>query len=68
MLLTREWRKLHVKKNLNINILEIKYCKVKDHCCYRGAAHSIFNSKYSLMKKIPIIFHNGSCCDYRFIA
>ena len=29
---------------------------------YRGAAHSIFNSKYSVTKEIPIVFHN-----YHFI-
>ena len=35
-----------------------KYCKVSDHCHYtgeyRGAAHSICNSKHSVPKKIPI--------------
>ena len=41
-----------------------KYCKVRDHCHYtgeyRGAAHSIYNLKYSVPKSIPIVFHNGS--------
>ena len=41
-----------------------KCCKVRDHCHYtgecRGAAHSICNLKYSLPKKIPIVFHSGS--------
>ena len=48
-----------------------KYCKVRDHChCigeYRGAAHSIYNLKCSVYKKIPIFCHNGSNYDYRFI-
>ena len=37
-----------------------KYCKVRDHCHYtgeyRGAAHSICNLKYSVPKKIPVVF------------
>ena len=41
-----------------------KYRKVKDHCHYtgeyRGAAHSICSLKYSVLKKNPIAFHNGS--------
>ena len=40
-----------------------KYSKVGDHCHYteeyRCAAHSIYNLKYSLPKRIPIVFHNG---------
>ena len=34
---------------------------------YRGATHSICNLKYSVAKKILIIFYNGSKCDYHFI-
>ena len=48
-----------------------KHHKVRDHCHYtreyRGAARSISNSKYSVPKKIPIVFHNGSNNDYHFI-
>ena len=33
-----------------------KYLKVRDHCHY--AAHSLCNLKYSVPKKIPIVFHN----------
>ena len=33
---------------------------------YRGAAHSKSNLKYSVPKKIPIAFHNGSNYDYHF--
>ena len=48
-----------------------KYRKVRNHCHYteeyRGAVHSICNSKFSLPKKVPIAFHNGSNYDYHFI-
>ena len=47
-----------------------KYHKASDHCQYAGeyrVAHGICNIKYSLPKKIPIVFHNGSNYDYRFI-
>ena len=58
---------IFVKKYLK----DKKYCKVRDHCHYtgeyRGAAHSLCNLKYSVPKKIPIAFHNGSNYDYHFI-
>ena len=45
-----------------------EYRKVRDHYHYageyRGAAHTIH---YSVTKKIPIAFHNGSNYDYHFI-
>ena len=45
--------------------------KFIDHFHYteecRGAAHSICNSKQSVSKKIPVVFHNGSNYDYHFI-
>ena len=48
-----------------------KYHKVRDHYHYtgkyRGAGYSICNLKYSVPKKIPIVFHNGSNYDYYFI-
>ena len=48
-----------------------KYRKVRDHCRftgeYRGAAHSICNLKYSVPKKNPMFFRNGSNYDYHFI-
>ena len=48
-----------------------KYCKVRDHCHntgdYRGEAHSICNLKYSLSKRIPIVFHNRSNYDYHCV-
>ena len=48
-----------------------EYCNVRDHCHYTGeyrrAAHSICNLKYSVPKKNPIVFHNGSNNDYHFI-
>ena len=40
------------------------YTKVCDRCHYtgkyRGAAHSICNLHYKTIKKIPVVFHNGS--------
>ena len=52
------------KKKIENKYLENeKYRKVRDHCHYTGeyrsAAHSICNLKYSVPKKIPIVFHNG---------
>ena len=46
--------------------------KVRDHCRhftgkYRGAAHNTCNLRYKIPKNIPVIFHNGSTCDYHFI-
>ena len=59
------------EKIANKYLKDKKYCKVRGHCHYagkyRGAAHSICNSKYSAPKKIPIVFHNGSSYDYHFI-
>ena len=54
-----------------ITLKDKKYSKFRDHChCteeYRNAAQSLCNLKYSVLKKIPIIFHNGSNYDYHFI-
>ena len=48
-----------------------KYHKLRDHCHYAGeyrvAVQSICNLKYSVLKKIPTVFHNGSNHDYHFI-
>ena len=48
-----------------------KYREFRDNCHYtgeyRGAAHSICNLKYSVAKKIPIVFLNGSNYNYHFI-
>ena len=57
------------KKEFNNN--DKKNYKVTDHCHYtgkyRGAAHNICNLRYKVPKEIPIVFHNGSTYDYRFI-
>ena len=46
--------------------------KLEIHCHYTGeygsAAHSICHLKYSVLKEIPIAFHNGSSYDYYFIT
>ena len=60
------------KKEFENKYLKVKkYGNVRDHCHYtrkyRGAAHSICNLNYSVPKKIPIIFHNGSNYDYYFV-
>ena len=48
-----------------------KYHKVKDRYHYtgkyRGAVHNISNSRYKILKEIPVVFHNGSTYDYHFI-
>ena len=48
-----------------------KHYKVRDHCHYtgkyRGTAHNICNLRYKIPKEIPVVFHNGSIYDYRFI-
>ena len=55
----------------NKHLKDKKYRKVRDHChytgTYKGAAHSICNWKCSVPKIVPIVFHNGSNYDYRFI-
>ena len=52
-------------------IAKKKNFKVKDYCHYtgkyRGAAHDICNLRYKIPKEIPVVFHNGSTCDYHFI-
>ena len=51
------------EKFKNKYLKDKNYRKVRDHCHYTvdyiGAAQSICNSKYSVPKQIPIIFHNG---------
>ena len=48
----------------------MKYRKVRDlrHYIgeYRGTAHSICDLKYSVPKKIPIVFYDGSYYDDHF--
>ena len=57
------------KKEFNNN--DKKQQKVRDHCHYtgkyRGAAHNICNLRYKVHKEIPVVYHNGSTCDYHFI-
>ena len=48
---------------------ENKYWKDKKHRKVRdrGTAHSIYNLKCNVPKRIPIVFHNRSNYDYHFI-
>ena len=55
---------------LFINTLMIKnYQEIKIHHQYtpeyRSAAINICHFKYSLLKEIPVVFHNGLNHDYR---
>ena len=56
----------------NKYLKDVKYQKVRDNCHYtgehRGTVHSIYNLKYSVLKKICRAFHNGSNYDYHFIS
>ena len=49
-----------------------KYCKARDHCHYTrgctGAAHSIWNLRYSVLKKIPVAFNTGANYDFNFVV
>ena len=75
-LLTKEQQELYENAKIcyiyEKNLKDKKCCEVRDHCHntgeHRGAAHSICNWKYSVPKKIPIVFHNGSNYDYHFIT
>ena len=57
-------------ENIKKELVLIKQ-RVRDHCHYtgkyRGAAHSICNLRYKISKNVPVVFHNGSTCDYHFI-
>ena len=48
-----------------------EYHKVRGNCPftgkYRGAAHNISNLRYKVLKRIQVVFHNGSNYDYHFI-
>ena len=59
------------KKGFSTDDSNKKYHKVRDHCHYpgkyKGAAHNICNLRYKIRKEIPVVFHNGSICDYHFI-
>ena len=72
MLLRKEWQESC--ENAKICYIcykylkDKKYCKIRDHCHYTGeyrdAAHSICNFKYSVPKRIPLVFHNRSNYDF----
>ena len=79
-LLTKEHQESHEngkicyichRKFKNKHLKNKKYRKVRDYFQdagkYRGAAYSICNLKYSVPKKIRIVFQNGSNYHYHFI-
>ena len=57
-----------ILKKLSKNI---NYRENRDHCHYTGkysgAAHSLCNLKFNAPNEIPVVFHNPSNYDYRFI-
>ena len=59
------------KKGFSTDDNNKKYHKISVHCHYtgkyRGAAHDICNLRYKIPKEIPVLFHNGSTCNYHFI-
>ena len=59
------------EKFVDKHLKDEKYRRVRAYCyCtgeHRGAVHSICNLKYSVPKKILIVFYNGSNYDYHFI-
>ena len=68
--LTKEEEDDYNKENIcYICKKEFNNDKVRDHFTgkYRGAAHNTCNLRYKIPKNIPVIFHNGSTYDYRFI-
>ena len=79
-LLTKEQQESHENTKIcyicnenfeNRYLKDKKYHKVRDHCQYageyRGAMHSKCNLKYSIPKRISMVFHYGSIYDYNFI-
>ena len=60
------------QKNWDKHAKDKNYWEVRDHCQYsgehRGPARSVCNSKFSVPKEIPMVFHNGSNYDYHFIT
>ena len=71
--LTKEEKRAHriqrrcyiYRKKFSTDDNNKKYHKVTGK--YRGAAHDICNLRYKIPKEIPVVFHNGSTYDYRFI-
>ena len=58
----------HIRKEKleNRYFKDTKYPKVRDHCHYAGEYRGC-NLKYSLPKKMPMVFHNGCRYEYHFI-
>ena len=58
--------KRFLKKLLMIKIMKKLDIIVIFRGKYRGAAHSIYNLRFNVPNKIPVVFHNGSNYDYHF--
>ena len=61
-----------IKKIEGKHAKDKNYWEVRDNCQYsgehRGRARSVCNSKFSVPKETPMVFHNGSNYDYHFIT
>ena len=63
--ITKDAKVCHICRKIILKKLakSKNYQKIKDHCHYWGAAHSIFNLKFNVLNAIPVVFHNGSNYD-----
>ena len=55
---------IFVEKKITKNLAKDKnHRKVTDHCHftgkYRGVAHGIYNLRFKMSTKIPVVFHKG---------
>ena len=61
-----------IKKIEDKHAKDKNYWEVRDNCQYSGEhggrARSVCNSKFSVPKETPMVFHNGSNYDYHFIT
>ena len=62
---------IYKEKFKNKYLKDEKYRKGKNHChyigAYKGAAHCIYNLKYSAPEKFLLGFHRESNYDYHFV-
>ena len=62
---------LYEKNKFSTDDENKKYKKIRDHCHYagkyRGAARNICNLRYKIPTEIPVVFHNGTTYNHKFI-